>query len=71
MYWTPLRFMENMGISGAWPVALLNVAPIFLFAAWALSNWPKNGQHLGAALIIGVLTGLAFAMYGVGCCIHR
>ncbi len=66
IYWLPLRYLEDMGISGAWPVALLNIAPVFLFVGWVLTNWPKHRQYLGAALIIGLLTGLAFAMYGAG-----
>lgn len=66
VYWIPLRYMEDMGISGAWPVALLNVAPIAVFAMWSLSNWPKHKVHFKAAFIIGLLTGLAFALYGLG-----
>jgi len=65
IYWIPLRYLEEAGVSGAWPVVLLNIAPVLMFAVWSFSNWPKHRNHLGAALIIGVLTGLAFAMYGV------
>ena len=65
VYWIPLRHLEEAGLAGAWPVALLNIAPVLLFAIWSFSNWPKHRHHLGAALIIGLLTGLAFALYGV------
>jgi len=65
VYWIPLRHLEEAGLSGAWPVALLNIAPVLLFAVWSFANWPKHRHHLGAALIIGLLTGLAFALYGV------
>lgn len=66
VYWIPLRYMEDMGISGAWPVALLNIAPVLVFAIWSLSNWQKHSRHLTAAFYIGLLTGLAFALYGIG-----
>lgn len=66
VYWIPLRYLEDMGISGAWPVALLNVAPILVFAGWSLSNWQKHKVHFQAAFVIGLLTGLAFALYGLG-----
>jgi len=65
VYWIPLRHLEEAGLSGGWPVALLNLVPVFLFAIWSFSNWPKHRHHLGAALLIGLFTGLAFAMYGV------
>ncbi len=64
IYWVPLRYLEGLGIGGAWPVALLNVAPIFLFAAWAIARGKRSRDHLGAALVIGLLTGFAFAFYG-------
>lgn len=60
LYWVPIRYMEGLGIDGIWAVALLNLPPVFVLLPFVVR---VSGRH---ALLIGLTTGLALALYASG-----
>ena len=66
LYWIPLRHLEGQGVSGGWSVALLNLpaaAVLLLVVVW---QWGSRREQLAHAMAIGLLTGLALALYASG-----
>lgn len=66
IYWIPLRFLEEQGISGTLAVAVLNmpaILPLLLLVGLQLR---AHRGYLGRMLLIGIFTGMAIALYSSG-----
>lgn len=66
LYWVPLRYFAEQGVSGGWAIALLNLPAGLALALLVLSRFSSYRQDLGRAVLIGMLTGLSIALYASG-----
>lgn len=64
LYWMPLRFLEDLGMEGAWAVALLNLPAAIVLIAIMLARLPSYRGYLGKVVLIGIFTGAGLALYG-------
>lgn len=64
LYWMPLRYLEDMGIEGAWAVALLNLPAAFVLLVVMLVYLPRYREYIGKVVLIGIFTGAGLALYG-------
>ncbi len=58
--------MEAQGIDGAWAVTLLNLPAGIVLIVPVLWHWSRHRPYLKQALAIGLFTGFALALYGIG-----
>ncbi|MCG8369106.1 MAG: DMT family transporter, partial [Proteobacteria bacterium] len=66
LYWIPLRYLEDLGVDGAWAVALLNLPAALALLPVVAWSWRDHRGQLGHAVAIGVLTGFGLALYASG-----
>lgn len=66
LYWMPLRYLEGLGIEGAWAIALLNIPAAVVLGIVTIVRWSGHRGFLRQSLAIGVFTGAALALYGSG-----
>ena len=66
LYWMPLRYLEGLGIEGAWAVAMLNIPAAVVLAVYTLCRWSSHRGFLAQSAAIGLFTGTALALYGSG-----
>ena len=66
IYWIPLRFLEEQGISGTMAVAVLNMPAILPLLLLVGLQWRAHRGYLGRMLLIGIFTGMAIALYSSG-----
>lgn len=66
LYWIPIRYLEQLGFTGAWPVVMLNLPAALVLMLVVLSRWQRNRQFQSRAWLIGLFTGLAFGLYATG-----
>lgn len=66
LYWMPLRYLEGLGVDGAWSVALVNLPAAILLAIVTLWQWRAHRPALIPMLLIGFFTGTALALYASG-----
>lgn len=64
LYWMPLRYLEELGMEGAWAVALLNIPAAFVLVTVMLIQFPRYRGYLGKVVLIGIFTGAGLALYG-------
>ena len=66
IYWLPLRYVDQLGLSGAWAVVLASLIPLFILIP--LSVWYRQQiiPDIKIALAIGLFTGGALAFYSTG-----
>lgn len=64
LFWVPIRALEALGLTGAWPGLVIYVSALLLVTPFLFSHRlpPKTGFPLALA---GLLTGAAFTFYGV------
>ncbi|MBD3666049.1 DMT family transporter [Sulfitobacter aestuariivivens] len=63
LVWWPIRFFVEQGIPGTWAVATMNLLAGAALAAFVAYDWRHQSPHLRRGILIGVLTGAAFACY--------
>ena len=66
LFWVPLRYFSDNGISGEWALVLLYLPAFLLLFLYFLVDRKRQLPHLGPALVIGGSIGLGLACYGVG-----
>ena len=66
LYWMPLRYLEGLGIEGAWAIAVLNIPAAVVLGIVTLVRWSGHRGFLLQSAAIGVFTGAALALYGSG-----
>lgn len=64
LYWIPLRYLEDLGMEGAWGVALLNLPAAFLLLLVLLIRLQDYRRYVGKIVLIGIFTGAGLALYG-------
>lgn len=66
LYWIPLRYLETRGIAGSLAVFMINAPAAILLSLVVLWQFRALRGHMWHAAAIGVITGLALALYGSG-----
>lgn len=66
IYWIPLRFLEEQGITGTAAVAVLNMPAILPLLLLVAFQFRAHRGYLNRMLLIGIFTGLAIALYSSG-----
>lgn len=63
LFWIPVRALESLGLTGAWPGLVIYVSALLLVAPFLFASRLPTGSapHLALA---GLLTGTAFTFYG-------
>lgn len=66
VYWIPLRYLEEQGISGVMPIVLLSLpAAIVLMIRLALKGELYDALR-SKSFVMGIFTGLGIAFYSIG-----
>lgn len=66
LYWLPLRYLENLGLPGTWPVVFLNTPAAIALGLYVVARWERHRRHLNRALVIGLFTGAGYGFFSVG-----
>lgn len=66
LYWIPLREIEADGLTSTWSVVFFNACPLFVLVPFVVWNRKTQMQHLRAAALIGLLTGIGLSFYASG-----
>lgn len=66
LYWMPLRYLEDLGVDGAWAIAMLNIPAAVVLGIYTLFRWSGHRGFLAQSVAIGIFTGTALALYGSG-----
>ena len=66
IYWIPLRYAEQLGMSGAWAVVLANLIPLFILIPMSLRCHRDIYAELKIIAIIGFFAGGAVTFYSIG-----
>ncbi len=64
MYWFPLRIIENVGISSAWSVVIINACPIIILLPLFLFSYRNLRRNPKSIFFSALMIGLAITMYG-------
>lgn len=63
LFWLPIRWLEQLGLEGAWPGALIYAGTLCFLVPVALVRWRRYIAQWKALLICGLFTGTAFSLY--------
>lgn len=66
LYWVPLHMIEDLGVPGAWSVALFNACPLLALIPWMIARRDLWAIMPGPALTAAVFSGLGLAFYASG-----
>jgi drug/metabolite transporter (DMT)-like permease len=66
VYWIPLRYVDELGMSGAWAVVIAAALPLSVLLPLTCKYWREIRPDLRAVVLIGLFTGLALAFYAMG-----
>ncbi len=66
VYWWPLRYIEQLGMSGLWAVVLASSVPLVILLPLLVYYRNQSRGDLGTVLIIGLLSGCAVTFYSIG-----
>ncbi len=66
IYWIPLRFADQMGMSGAWAVVLASLLPLSVLISLFCWFWRHIQPSIKSIAIVGFCTGVALAFYALG-----
>ena len=66
LYWLPIRYLEDLGVSGAWAVALVNAPALLVLVPVMAWTWRYQRPHLARAALIGFFAGSGLALYALG-----
>jgi len=66
VYWVPIRYFGGKGIDGTWTLVLMNLPAALVLTVFVVATWRTQRPYLGAALLVGLGTGLGLACYGLG-----
>ncbi len=66
VYWIPLRFLEEQGITGTTAVAVLNMPAILPLLVLVGLQLGRHRGYMNRMLLIGIFTGMAIALYSSG-----
>lgn len=66
IYWLPLRYVEQLGMSGGWAVVLANLIPLFILLPLSLRYRSAIYADFRIILIIGFFAGAALTFYSIG-----
>ena len=66
IYWLPLRYIEQLGMSGVWAVVLANSIPLVLLFPLSLKYRREIADDFRMLLVIGLFAGGAVTFYSIG-----
>ncbi len=66
IYWWPLRYIEQLGMSGLWAVVLASAVPLVILLPLLVYYRKQSREGLVTILIIGLLSGSAVTFYSIG-----
>ncbi len=66
IYWLPLRYVEQLGMSGGWAVVLANLIPLFILLPLSLRYRSAIYADFRIIFIIGFFAGAALTFYSIG-----
>jgi drug/metabolite transporter (DMT)-like permease len=66
VYWIPLRYVDQIGMSGAWAVVLASVLPLSILLPMCLHGRRQIRRDLGTIIVIGAFTGMGLSFYAIG-----
>ena len=66
IYWIPLRYLEDQGVTGTSAVALLSIPAILPLIVAVGIQWNSHRAYWKQVMLIGIFTGLGIALYSTG-----
>jgi drug/metabolite transporter (DMT)-like permease len=66
LYWLPLRFVENAGMTGVWSVFAINSVPLVVLVPLAIWRRRIILADPVPVIVIGMMTGFGLACYSIG-----
>ena len=66
IYWLPLRYIEQLGMSGVWAVVLANLVPLVLLIPLSLRCRHQITSDFRTLVLIGLFAGGAVTFYSIG-----
>ena len=66
LYWLPVRWLDGMGLPGAWGTAAITAGTVLILAPVAAMRWRQIVRASPVALVSVALGGGAFALYSIG-----
>ncbi|MDH5356870.1 MAG: DMT family transporter, partial [Gammaproteobacteria bacterium] len=66
IYWLPLRYIEQIGLSGGWAVVLANLIPLFILLPLSLRYRSPIYAEFRIIVVIGFFAGTALTFYSIG-----
>jgi len=66
IYWLPLRYIEQLGMSGVWAVVLANLTPLVLLIPLSLRSRREIAADFRILVLIGLFAGGAVTFYSIG-----
>ncbi len=63
LYWMPVRFFADLGLSGSWPGVVMYVAALIAVLPFFWRSRQQTAQKWRALLLSGMFTGAAFSLY--------
>lgn len=66
LYWIPLRYIEDLGISGTWPVVFLSLPAAICLGGYVIWHWERHRRHMPRALMISIFTGIGYGLFSIG-----
>lgn len=66
IYWLPLRYIEQLGMSGLWAVVLASAVPLVILLPLLVFYRRQSRDKLPTILVIALLSGAAVTFYSIG-----
>ncbi len=66
IYWWPLRYIEQLGMTGLWTVVLASAVPLVILLPLLVYYQMRSRQGLMTILVIGLFSGSAVTFYSIG-----
>jgi len=63
LFWVPVRWLEQIGLEGAWPGAMIYAGTFLCLLPIALIRWRQIAAKWKGLLVSGLFTGTAFSLY--------
>ena len=66
LLWLPLRYVEDMGVVGIWPVVAINSWPLLILIPIMIWRWRSLQPTLKLCILFGFWSGAGLGLYATG-----
>ncbi len=66
IYWLPLRYIEQLGMSGVWAAVIANLVPLFILVPLSFRCYRDIRNEIRTIILIGVFAGAGVTFYSIG-----